>query len=553
MELSSPDLVIFATNCKTMATPHKDMKFFILVDKSKSMSGEKIAKINKAVRDILRMALKIQHEYFNIEVKVSVLEFSSGSNWIYSKPMPIKAVSWLGSTADSQSPSLSAAYSELYEKLALPGIMISTDEDVAPAIILLSDGAPNDQYKSIFITELKNNKWFNAAIKAAVYAGPGHLVDTKSLREFAGDDGVVIHAEELCPLERMLKVHELTTSQDAPPAPSPKPDTVIVFDPETGYFGTAEFGSEGNYIRNIEIKNEGFCGGPSTYFPETKNHNPYNPTYDSLWEKIFGKKLYHAYSSIFAPGEVKRSSFMQVQVYLHTKEETEMVKLLAKESDEFTDRRDYMPLSLKLKKGDVINVDLSIYGEDRLMYERKTMIWQGSFTKCSFAYFVPGNISSYELYCEATLSVNGAVVGEMSFKSLLVDSPRVLNTEIVSRRFNKIFISYAHQDAKQVKMLAMAYKAQGVDYFYDRHALCPGDIFEEKIFNFIDQCDLFVLCWSKNAAMSDYVDKERHRAMMRAYPQISKEEAQLKICPISIVPRALLPADMKDVYNFEEI
>ena len=529
-----------------MATPPKDMKFFILVDKSKNMSGEKISKINKAVRDILRMALKIQHEHFNIEVKVAVLEFSNDTKWKYSKPMPIKAFSWLGSTADSQSPSLSAAYSALYDELALHGTMRSTNEDVAPAIILLSDGAPNDQFKSTFISALKDVEWF----KAAVYAGPSHLVDTKSLREFAGDDGVVIHAEALYPLERMLKVRELSAPA---PKPASKPGRTLVFNAETGCFKTVEIGSEGNYVRNLEIKREGFCAGPSTYYPETKNQNPANPTQDSLWEKIFGKKLYHAYSSIFAPGEVKRSSFMQVQVYLHTKEETEMVNSLAKESDKFTDRRDYIPLSLKLKKGDVINVDLSIYGEDRLMSERKTMIWQGSFTKCSFTYFVPDNISSYELYCEATLSVNGAVVGEMSFKSLLVDSPRVLNTEIISRRFNKIFISYAHQDAKQVKMLAMAYKAQGVEYFYDRHVLCPGDIFEEKIFNFIDQCDLFILCWSKNAAMSDYVNKERHRAMMRAYPQISKEEAKLKICPISIVPRALLPADMKEIYNFEEI
>lgn len=536
-----------------MATPPKDMKFFILVDKSKNMSGEKIAKINKAVREILRMALKIQHENFNIEVKVAVLEFSSDSKWKYSKPMPIKAFSWLGSTADSQSPSLAAAYSELYDKLALPGTMRSTYEEVAPAIILLTDGAPNDQYKSIFLSELKNNEWFKAAIKAAVYAGPSHLVDTKSLREFAGDDGAVIHAEDLCPLERMLKVRELTIPLEALSAPAPKPATELVFNADTGYFETVEIGSKGNYTPVVEMITEGFCAGPSTYFPEPQNHNPSNTTNDSLWEKIFGKKLYHAYSSIFAPGEVKRSSFMQVQVYVHTKEETEMVKSLAKESDIFTDRRNYIPLSLKLKKGDVINVDLSIYGEGRLMSERKTMIWQGSFTKCSFAYFVPGDISSYELYCEATLSVNGAMVGEMSFKSLLVESPRVLNTEIISRRFNKIFISYAHQDAKQAQMLAIAYKAQGVDYFYDRHALCPGDIFEEEIFNFIDQCDLFILCWSKNAAISDYVNKERHRAMMRAYPQISKEEAQLKIYPISIVPRALLPTDMKDVYNFEEI
>ena len=533
------------------------MKLFLLVDKSKNMSGEKITKINKAVRDILRMALKYQHEHFNIEVKVNVLEFSGSAKWQHKSPVPIKAFVWPGATADSQSPSLAAAYSELYDKLSLPGTMSSIDGDVAPAIILLSDGAPNDQYKSAFISGLKNNNWFKAAIKAAVYAGPNYLVDTTSLREFAGDDGVVVHAEALYPIERILGVRELSTTQLNSPAPAPKPAskpaTSLVFDAKTGTFEVVENSSKDNYTPVTSMSRSCFYGGPQTFVPETKNHNPSNPTFDSLWEMIFGKKLYHVYSSIFAPSEIKRRSYMQVQVYLHTKEETEMVKSLAKEADEFSVRRDYLPLSLKLKKGDVVNVELSIYGEDRLMSERKTMIWQGSFTKCNFNYFVPGDLKVSELHCEATLSVNGAMVGELSFKSTLVEYPRVLNSEITSHRFNKIFISYAHQDANRVKMLALAYKAQGIDYFYDRHTLCPGDIFEEKIFNFIDQCDLFVLCWSKNAAMSEYVAKEKRRALMRAYPHLSKKDSQLKICPISIVPRAELPSDMKNIYNFEEI
>ena len=41
--------------------------------------------------------------------------------------------------------------------------------------------------------------------------------------------------------------------------------------------------------------------------------------------------------------------------------------------------------------------------------------------------------------------------------------------------------------------------------------------------------------------------------LLQAYPQISQREATLKICPISIEPRADLPSDMKEVYNFEVI
>lgn len=43
---------------------------------------------------------------------------------------------------------------------------------------------------------------------------------------------------------------------------------------------------------------------------------------------------------------------------------------------------------------------------------------------------------------------------------------------------------------------------------------------------------------TKNAAASDYVAKEKGRALLRAYPQLSQRDATLKICPISIEPRA---------------
>ena len=264
-------------------------------------------------------------------------------------------------------------------------------------------------------------------------------------------------------------------------------------------------------------------------------------------------KYNEVYSSIFAPAEVKRKSHLQVQVYLHLYEESEKVKSLAQESDKNAERRDYIPLSLKLKKGDKVDVEFNVYAETRLISERKSIIWQGSFTKCSFDYYVPKDIDVEELSCEINLFVNGAMIGEMRFLTQIVEFPRNLNPEILSHRFNRIFISYAHQDAQQIKLLALAYKAQGVDYFYDRDSLAPGDVYEEKIFDYIDSSDLFVLCWSKNAAASDYVAKEKGRALLKAYPQLSQRDATLKICPISIEPRADLPSDMKEVYNFEVI
>ena len=76
---------------------------------------------------------------------------------------------------------------------------------------------------------------------------------------------------------------------------------------------------------------------------------------------------------------------------------------------------------------------------------------------------------------------------------------------------------------------------------------------ETLVKEYIDSADLFILCWSANAANSEYVGRERRRAMLRAYPQLSHHKASLKIYPISIEPRADLPQDMAEIYNFEEM
>ena len=293
----------------------------------------------------------------------------------------------------------------------------------------------------------------------------------------------------------------------------------------------------------------------TTYYPTAHRHE--KSSRSSFWKQLFGSRKAHiedsVISSVFAPAQVKERSHMLVQVFLHLEEETDRVVKKAIEADENARRRGYAALQCKLKKGGQVTVELKVIGDRLLLHERKMLVWQGSVTKCSFDYFVPQDLDALDLSCEVALYIQGVPLGDMCFVTTIVENPRKLNADVKTRQYNKIFISYSHKDAASVKGFAHALKAQGSDYFYDRDTLMAGDVYEEKIFSFIDTADLFILCWSKNAAESEYVGKERHRAMQHAYPFQSLCDATLKIYPISIEPRAELPADMRDVYSFEEI
>ena len=276
--------------------------------------------------------------------------------------------------------------------------------------------------------------------------------------------------------------------------------------------------------------------------------------FDWLFAKNYTTKFDEVYSSIFALSEVKRQSHMLVQVYLHLQEETEKIKALAQESDRNAERRDYIPLQCKLKKGDKVDVLLNIYGETLLMSDKKSIVWQGSFTKCSFDYFVPKDFDVDELSCVALLSVNGIPVGEMRFITQIVEMPRRLNPEIIAHKYSKVFISYSHQDESKVKFLHEGLELGAVPHFFDRKYLKAGDVFPQVIQDYINSADLFILCWSENASKSEYVQKERLQALERAFPQVRPEQAaKLRIYPMSIEPHAELPGDMKNYYHFGEI
>lgn len=272
----------------------------------------------------------------------------------------------------------------------------------------------------------------------------------------------------------------------------------------------------------------------------------------SKLQSYFARKE-QVYSSLFAPRHVQPGCNMMIQIYLFKDGERDIIITEAIQADLSAHEISYVPLNFDVKRGESIDVTLNVDGIST-SNNKKTIVWQGHYTKCCFNVKIPENFSLSSIYGDVVISVNGQPYGELSFITYLsyaaIDGE---NAGVKCKKYDKIFISYAHQDTERVKHIALAYKAQGVDYFYDRDKLLAGDVYEEKIFQYIDTADLFILCWSENAEKSDYVRKEISRALKRAYPQVSIKDATLRFYPISIPPRANYPENLKEIYNFEEL
>lgn len=261
-----------------------------------------------------------------------------------------------------------------------------------------------------------------------------------------------------------------------------------------------------------------------------------------------------ANSAVFAPTSVIRGDYCLIQVFIYEEQCFSEICEMAEMADPDAKRRNYMPLNYKILKGDKIKIDVSIAGGD-LSIENSVseQIWNGGFIKHVADFLIPRNYNSSSFIGIVRLYVNDIPVGEMKFRTK-VDNIRSRTTwaEVESLKYRSSFISFMSEDLQSILFLAEGFRIQkelnGIDYFFSKHTLKNGDDYPEKIEEYINSCDVFILCWSKNAQKSEWVEKEYNLAVHRYR---SRKDIALRI--YNIVPKAPLPPILSEQFHIEEL
>ena len=262
-------------------------------------------------------------------------------------------------------------------------------------------------------------------------------------------------------------------------------------------------------------------------------------------------------STVFAPNIAERGEVMLVQVLLYKDSQYVEAKKRAKTVDPQAEEKNNQVIGIPLKKGDVVSAHLSFFcpkmNDNDIIIENneKQIIWNSNVENIVFSVFIDNKYYQKLLNGKVVIKIKDIPVVEMVFCVKIVDVKNTITTlaDISATKLDKVFISYSHADANKVQYISETCKAIRCDYFFDRHSLTPGDIYPEKIFEFIDNANLFILCWSENAASSKWVEKERKRALKN----FKEHNKSFHFYPISIPPKAELPEDMKETFNFGEL
>ena len=218
------------------AIPRRVMPLIFIVDTSGSMGGAKIAALNTAVRESLNEVGEISSNNSDAQIKVGALEFSSDAEWMYPQLEDSESFQWQDLQAGGLT-SLGAALNELNNKLSKShGFMSEPSGMRAPAIILLSDGEPTDEYKHA-LEKIKGNPWFKIAVKVAIAIGEDANNDV--LAEFTGNIESVITVHNVDQLKKIIRVVSVTSSMVASQSSSvgasetAEGATPVVADPNT--------------------------------------------------------------------------------------------------------------------------------------------------------------------------------------------------------------------------------------------------------------------------------------------------------------------------------
>ena len=183
--------------------PRRIMTLFYLIDSSGSMKGTKIGTVNAAMEECIPLLREVAQANDDADIKVAIMQFSSGFEWITPQNGPAdleQLTNWRDLTAQGLT-DLGAALTELDKRLSRSEFLSSQTGAYAPVIILLSDGAPTDDWKGA-LTRIKQNNWFKHSIKIAIDIESGS--DRDVLTEFTGNSEAILDAKDKSTLKNMI-------------------------------------------------------------------------------------------------------------------------------------------------------------------------------------------------------------------------------------------------------------------------------------------------------------------------------------------------------------
>ena len=194
---------------ETVEVARKVLPIIYVLDTSGSMSGDRIAAVNEAMNETMEVLKDVSAKNPDAEIKVGVLKFSSGAEWVTNGLIDMEDFFWNDLKAGGVT-DFGSALKELHDKLSRSEFLISDTGFCVPVIMFFSDGQPTDNYEKALEDVKASNKWFKCATKISVAIGDD--ADKDVLAKVAGNKEAVVAVDDVETLKTLIKVASVTAS-----------------------------------------------------------------------------------------------------------------------------------------------------------------------------------------------------------------------------------------------------------------------------------------------------------------------------------------------------
>lgn len=218
--------------------------------------------------------------------------------------------------------------------------------------------------------------------------------------------------------------------------------------------------------------------------------------------------------TVFAPPRAQPASSLMIQVMLHMTDTLDQATARAALVDDTAVFRNSATLEIAVPRGTKAMVMLA---EPMLQITQPVqgIVWRGRLGVANFIVKTPDRPCG-DLFPAVRVSIDGAIVGELHFK-LTVERLGAREANVIQpaspRRYTRAFFSYSSQDRVKVLEVAQSYRVAGIEFFQDVLNLDPGARWDRDLYREIDNCDLFLLFWSRAASESEWVAREAKYAL----------------------------------------
>ncbi len=182
---------------------------FYVLDTSGSMGEDgKIGMLNETMRETIEVLKDVSSENADAEIKISVLKFDSGAEWI-KEPTFLEDMYWDDLQAGGLT-DIGMALDELNDKMSRDKFMKGKAGLYTPVIIFMTDGLPTDDWNSALDKIKSENKWYKSATKIGFALGDD--ADTEAISKIVGNSEAVIQTNNLEVFKKLIRFVSVRSS-----------------------------------------------------------------------------------------------------------------------------------------------------------------------------------------------------------------------------------------------------------------------------------------------------------------------------------------------------